>query len=240
MARADTLYSARIGSEWLERGRSNKIKCPVFRDGAAVAPSSGTVTIYDAGEAAVVDGASVTISDDVAEYNVPAGTLPSSRDLEPGWVFRWTLTMPDGVAHTFKTIGGLARSALYPVITDADLTGAKATLTNLRPASKTSWQDYIDDAWRDITDRIESGGRRPHLIMEPGALRGCHKARTYELIFADLALNGGPQFLDMARDSRAEYERAWAELRFTYDEDDDGFGASARKKQAAAATIWLC
>ena len=240
MGRADTLYTARIGSEWLERGRSNTITCPVYRDGALVAPSSGTLTIYDASEDAVVDAAAVTISGSVAEYEVTAGTLPPTRDLEAGWVFLWSLTKPDGVAHTFKTIGGLGRTALYPVITDTDLTGARSTLTNLRPAAKSSWQDYIDDAWRDITDRLENAGRRVHLIMEPGSLRAVHKAHSLELIYSDLALNGGPQFLDMARDARNTYREAWAELRFTYDEDDDGFGGSARRKQAAAATIWLC
>ena len=76
--------------------------------------------------------------------------------------------------------------------------------------------------------------------MEPGSLRAVHKAHSLELIYSDLALNGGPQLLDLARDARNAYRGAWAELRFTYDEDDDGFGGSARKKQAAAATIWLC
>ena len=240
MSQADTLYAARLSSEWLERARSNVIKCPVFRDAAAVAPSSGTITIYDGSESAVVDAAAVTITSDVAQYTVSAGTLPATMELEGGWVFLWALVMPDGVTHTFRTIGGLARLRLYPVVSDSTLTASKSSLTNLRPASKSSWQDYIDDAWRTVTDRLVTMGRRPHLIMEPGAFRACHRAHSLELIFSDLAINGGPQFLELMREEAAKYRQAWADLRFQYDEDDDGFGSSSRRKQPAAATLWLC
>lgn len=240
MSQSETKYAARLGSEWLVRARSNVIKCPVYRDAALQAPSSGTVTIYDGSEDAVVDGASVTISGSVAQYTVTAGTLPSTMDLEAGWVFLWALAMPDGVTHTFRTIGGLGRTALYPVVSDSILTDTRSSLTNLRPASKSTWQDYIDEAWLNITARLEQSGRRPHLVMEPGSLREVHTHRSLELIFRDLAINGGPQFLDLARDEAAAYQRAWGELRFTYDEDDDGFASSSRRKQPAASTVWLC
>ena len=240
MSQADTKYAGRLGSEWLERARSNTIKCPVYRDAALVAPSSGTVTVYDGSEDAVVDGAAVTVSGSIAQYTSTAGTLPITRALEPGWVFLWALVMPDGVTHTFRTIGGLGRRALYPVVSDSVLTDTRSSLTNLRPASKSSWQDYIDEAWLTITARLEQSGRRPHLVMEPGALREVHTHRSLELIFRDLAINGGPQFLELARDEAAAYRQAWSELRFSYDEDDDGFASSSRRKQPAAATVWLC
>ena len=240
MSHADTLYAARLGSEWLERGRDNLIKCQVYRDGALVAPSSGTVTIYDGSESAIVDGASVTISGSVAQYTVTAGTLPVTRELEGGYVVLWSLAMPDGVTHTFRTTGGLCRRALYMVLTETDLTAARSSLSNLRPSSKSTWQDYIDEAWRNITERLEASGRRAHLIMEPAALKAAHRHHSLELIFGDLAINGGPQFLDLSRDEAAKYRQAWSDLRFLYDEDDDGFASSSRRKQPAAATLWLC
>ena len=45
---AATLYSARlIGPEIIEAGMNNVVTCPVYRDGALVAPTVYTLTVWN-------------------------------------------------------------------------------------------------------------------------------------------------------------------------------------------------
>ena len=66
MSSTDTTYTARFMlPDLIERGRNEVIKCQVYHNGALVAPSSGTVSVYDPSNTAKVDGASVTIASSV-------------------------------------------------------------------------------------------------------------------------------------------------------------------------------
>ena len=119
MSSSETLYSARLASDWLERGRAQKVKCPVYLAGALAAPASGTVSIYNAAGVAVIDAAAVTVASSIAEYALIAGDT-SGGELGLGWRIEWSLLMPDTVTHIFRIDSGLVRRRLYPVISDID------------------------------------------------------------------------------------------------------------------------
>ena len=85
MALNDQTYQVRFPlPSLLERGIDTVIKAPVYQSGALVAPSAGTVTIYDDSNTARVSAAAVTITDSVATYTVTAGTT-SGLTLADGW-----------------------------------------------------------------------------------------------------------------------------------------------------------
>lgn len=239
MALADTVYSAEFrGPELLEQRRANLIKCAVKRDGALVAPDSGTVSVFNANNVAVIDEQSVTITDDIAEYNISQLTL-SSQTLGENWRIEWTLTMPDGVSHFFENDAALVKKRLYPCISQDDLVRRHTDLLSQKNSNESSLQNYIDDAFFDIEGRLIAKGRRPWLIMSPSALRECLISKTMAMISMDFATSQGlnSKWNQMIEIYEARFEKAWNELSFAYDEDGDGQAEAGRK--SANPVVWL-
>ena len=239
MSATDTLYSARfIVPETLERSRNNTIRCPVYRFGALVAPTvAGTCRIQkpDGSQLIVV---AAPIVGNVATATVQSSLL-ASLPYGDGWLFEWSLTMPDGVVHVFRTDGSLVRRSLYPVVTDADLLRRHRDLAQLREASVTSEQDYLDEAWAIINNRLIGTGKRPWLIMSPSAFRESHACLTLHLLFNDYATSAGDgRYQQLADQYGRQYEEAWGRLTFAYDENDEN-RPDPNRRQAGTPTWWL-
>ena len=172
-----THYSARfLSPDLLERERDNALSCPVYSGGALVPPASGTVTVQDQSGEAIVDGAAVTITGDVATYTVTAATLPDTVSFAEGWMVEWAL-VASGITRAFRNDAALVRNALYPVVTDIDLFRRVSALDpngNDPITSLTDFQDYLDEAWATIQNRLIARGNRPNLIMSPSSFREAH------------------------------------------------------------------
>jgi len=237
---SDTLYTARFKlPTFLERGRDNVVKCAVYRDGALVAPSSGTFALYDKNGATVTSG-SATISGSVAQATIASATL-ATLGLSASWSIAWPLAMPDGTTHTFRNDAALVRRALYPVVTDADLF---ERVSSLNPSSNTplttlsDFQDYIDGSWTEIQNRLISMGNRPYLVMSPSSLREPHLLLTLAYIFEDLSTRLNEAYENRAADYRRQYEAALGRLSFEYDVEDNGI-ADTSKRRAVSPTFWM-
>jgi len=241
MATADTLYSARFPlPELLERGRDNLIRCFVYRDGALVAPSSGTVSVYNASNVAVVDAAAVTIVSQVAQRSVSGASL-SSQALGDGWRIEWSLLMPDATTRLFRQDGALVRSSFVPPITDVDLFRRVSGLdpsNSARVSTLDDYQDYIDEAHVEINNRLISAGRRPWLVVSPSSLRQAYLYLTLALIFEDFATRLDDAYSNEAKRWRSHHKVEWDALSFRYDETDAGAVDTSRRK-ATTATFWL-
>jgi hypothetical protein len=222
----------------LERGRANALSCPLYQDGGKVHPTEAgsTISIFDPSNTARVDGAAVTVASNIATYSyTPATTLA----LDEGWRVEWTLIV-SGVTHVFRNDAALCRARLYPVVTDADLF---RRVRGLDPnggspmSSVTNYQDYLDEAWSEIQRRLINRGRRPNLVMEPSALRDCHLNLTLALIFEDFSVTLTETYADRAELYRRHYNDAWGQIRFSYDENDDGVAEPG--KESSVGTFWL-
>ena len=242
MSTTDTTYSARFSlPDLIERGRDEVIKCRVYHAGALVAPSAGTVSVYDSSNTAKVDGATVTIAANVAKYTIPSATL-SGESLGEGWRVEWSLTMPDSIAHNFRNSAALVRARLYSPITDADLIRVVSGLDPSSSSSITSvssFQDYLDESHTQIQLRLIEQGRRPNLIMSPSALREVSLSLTLALVFEDLSTRLSDTYELRAEKYREQYEHAWNRLRFLYDADDNGAADDAKRRQGGVPTVWL-
>jgi len=239
MSLAETIYTARFrSSETIERGRTQTLNCPVFRLGVLVAPSSGTITIYRADGTVVASAVPVTIASSIATYSISSGTT-AGLSLEEGWLVEWALAMPDLVTHTFRTDAALVRRTLYPVITDADLQRRHSDLPALLATGVTSYQDYLDEAWATLTNRITAQGKRPYLIIQPSALREVHLMLTLHMVFLDYATSAGDssRYQALADHYMRAYTEAWNGLRFFYDESDEN-KVDPTNKRGAAASVW--
>ncbi len=245
MGSFDTLYSARfITPERVERGRDNLLKCPVYRDAALVAPSSGTVSIWDASGTAIVSAVAVTITSNVATYTL-ANATTTALSLAEGWRFEWSLTFASPAeVHVFRTDGALVRRRLYPVVTDADLIRLHSDLlaSSTDAIVPTAWdaQDYIDEAWAEIDAKLVAAGNYPNLVMSPSALRSAHMYMTLAAVFRDLSTSAHEgKYATLAEHYDARAADAWSRLTFRYDADNDGAIDDPNKRKAASATVWL-
>ncbi|MCB9763925.1 MAG: hypothetical protein H6739_29410 [Alphaproteobacteria bacterium] len=222
----------------LERARANSLSCPIWQDGSLVAPSSGTITIWDGSGTKQVDADSITVSSSTATYSY---TPSSSLSYGEGWRIEWSLII-DSVTHVFRNDASLVRVSLYSPITDADLFRRVSSLnpTGAAPLSSVSdYQDYLDEAHVIIQNRLISRGNRPNLILSPSALREVYLTLTLSLIFSDFATRLNDSYEAMSQEYKRDYQAAWDDLRFTYSSGDEEENSGTRRRRSASPTIWL-
>lgn len=228
-----------LTADYLVQGRDNLLSCPLWRDGALVAPTQlgSTVTIYDTANQVVVTAA-VTVTGSVATYTLPAALVPSSLSRGMGWRIEWSLVV-DGVTPSpsvYRNNAGLVRSPLSPMITDADLFRRESALNPAGTApisSLTDYQDFIDEAWVTLVGLLVGKGSLPHLVMEPSALREPLMNLTLAGIFEDFRTRLNETWKEKATDYRGKFDASWSSLVFEYDRTDSGQADSRRKKSAS-------
>ena len=215
----------------LERGKAVTVKLPVYRDGALHPPSSGTYTLLDEGGNKVIDAQAVTITDSIAEYDIAAIALPTTKHLSDGWLEKWSLVGGDGYTYDFQRTAALARTSLYPVISDDDFTILYSDLASIRPASLTSYQNVIDESWYQLIQRIRMQGNIEYLILDSQALRQAHINLALYLIFRDMDIGMGEgRWFELAKEHQALYEAEYNRINFRYDEDQDGQLDDSRRR----------
>jgi len=243
MSLTDQRHTVRLPlPDLIVRGRDHIVYAPVYLDGALVAPSSATVTLYDASGTAVLSAVAATVlAPTIARYTITAATT-TSLTLGERWRVEWAITLSDGTVLRPRNDAALVRNGLWPVISDVDLyrrvraldPGGTAPIT-----AATDYQDELDEAWTEINLRLIALGNRPNLIMEPSALRQAHLYLTLALIFeGQLASRIDQAYRQDAVEFRRQYEAAWEGVSPRYDVGDAG--AADTRRRALTPSIWLC
>ncbi len=243
MSNASTRYNPRFElDELIQQDRDELISCPVYLDGALVAPSAGTVSLYNDANVAVVDGEAVSVVASVATYTVTSATV-SSETLGRGWRVVWSLTMADGLVHTLDNAAHLIRRRLYPTISDVDIARGRPhlSLTSAdRITTDADDQDYIDEADVEIQNRLLQDERRPYLIVTPTVLRPVWLALTIALIYEGLAAHQPDPYSETAKTWRARYEAAYTAAKALFDYDQDGHPDSRERQALKPSVLWTC
>lgn len=239
---ADVAYTLRARlPQFLTRGRDNAIECEVYdAAGDLAAPSSGTIDVYDRNGEKVVDGQSVTIASSKATYTVLAAALPSTQSFSSQWQIRWTLTMPDGVAHVFVESAHLVRWTLKAPASEGDLTDRHQDLSDLLAAGQDLVQ-FLRTGWEMVLRRILRDGRSPSLILDSFALMDLQVYKALHLLFMDAASSAGStgRYQELADHYAGLYEHEWATITWTYDSDGDGRPDEGEHGQAGSPELWL-
>ena len=244
MASTDTIYAARfLLPDLIEQGRSNALEVSVYRDAALVEPTEAgsTVSIYNAANTAVVDGAAVTVAGSKATYALASATV-SDEALGEGWRIEWSLVI-SGSTFVFRNDAALVLHRLAPVVTAADLYRRHPDLNPSNDATLvaagTTHQDALDEAWAELQLSLIGRGNRPNLIMSPSSLRMCHLFLTLELVFRDFASTSGEGKWDaLSLTYQGKASEAFKGLSFLYDSGDDGQVDDPRTRRAAVSSIW--
>ena len=222
------------------QGQDTTLEAPVYLAGALVAPSVGTVTIYDASNVVLVDAAAVTIVSSVATYPVLTAAVAGST-IGAGWRVVWSLTVA-AKPLVAENDGALVKRMLYNVVTDADLFRKVPALDPNGPSPitlATNYQDQLDEAWVDIENRMYQEGRRPEWIRSPSSLRAATVWLTLAIIFEDLETRNDAAFEEQAAKYMARYEAAYSAITALLDTDGDGEADTDDRVGLQHAVIWL-
>lgn len=222
------------------RGLDSTVYAPVRRSAALVAPSEGSITIYDATGAVVVSLAAVAIVDDIAQYTV-SGATTAGMQIGDGWRVVWRLIVA-GVLVEVANDASLVIRPLHPVVSDDTLWGRVPALnpSDRSPISHlTTYQRFIDESWTMIQQRLIDQDRRPYLVVSPGALRETHLQLALSLVYDDLAARlANPEYSVASKLAEERYEKAWNKLALKYAEPTDGQTAGPARR-VGQPTIFL-
>ena len=233
---SDTLYSARFrGPTLIEHNKSQTISLDIEKDGSATSITSGKFYLYDAGGNAIVDAQTATVASGTISGTVAAADT-SGKTLGPSWLVRFDAVI-GGKTYRFNNDACLCVARLYPPIGQTDLVNRHSDVANLLASGVTSCQQYIDDAWSDITNRMYSEQSYFWRLRTPSAFRNVMFARSLTLIFRDYAtlLNAGDRYMQLSDYYEQQYERAYSKLRSRIDSDEDN-QLSDRQQSIPAVT----
>lgn len=223
---SETIYTARLrGPHVIERGRDSFLTCPVYTGGAIVAPTGGTVTIYDNDYTVIVSAAAVVISGSIAGYTVTAATT-SGRTLQEGWLVEWSLTL-SGATEVFSNTAHLVRKKLRPTVTLDDLykrhtvLDPSKTATCIHSMSVAELQGKVDAAFEEVESEIYGMGQYPSKIPDPSSIRRLHLAKSLVLVFEDLSTRLNESYKEIAATHRTEALEAMRTLRWNPERGDD-------------------
>lgn len=222
----------------IERDRDTPLSLTAYHQSSAVTPSSGTISVYDAGGVAVVSGAAVTVSGSAATYTVLASAV-SGKSFGAGWRVEWSLVMPDTYTHLFRNDAALVKVRYGVLTTDQDLYDLHPELSSFLPAGQTTWQAQRERAYANVYGRLEARGRPPYLIVGRTLVK---EVELYEALSIVCGLQGGTGSEDNKWSRLADYYRGRADnllnqANFTYDEVGDG--TSGTRRVSARASMWL-
>jgi hypothetical protein len=214
-------YQARLSAvDTIERGLVNDLTCPIYDDGALVAPSSGVVTLYDPNNVAIVDRASVVVSGSIATLSY---TAPADLELAEGYRVIWELVL-DGATLRFRNYAEVVRHRLFNPVTDLDVYRHAPALNpagNSPIHRDTDLDDQLTEAFAIVESKIRNMGRRPHLIFDPSSIRLWVIHLTIALKLQSLSHRGGGD--TYAQRAAEHLEMAMAEeksVQFHYAPDD--------------------
>ena len=220
--------------EVFERAKTATTTLKIYEDGVAVIPSSATFTLFNSDGLKVVDGVAAAISaGGELSYVLLASSIPEITPFSDNWLIQWEATI-SGKTYTYRRTAAICRTKLYPVISDIDLTQLYSDLENIRPSNLTSYQQYIDEAWILIIERLKSQGNFPYLIISNQSLRPVHLDASLMLIWRDMISSGlgDGRYSELAIEHRRSFESGFQRLSFKYDTNEEGIAEEDQRRPA--------
>lgn len=228
----------------LEVGQDGVLSCPVYL-GPLVPVTSGTVSVYDDANVAVVDGDAVTVDASGVATLAVAGLVTSDRSPSDAWRVEWTLLV-NGETVRFRDELYVVRFRLRPVIADDDL-GQRIRILGLalpgRLTTATTYGPAIEEADIRLQRDLIALGRRPSLVVSASALRECWLSAALAVVFDGLAAasgSDGDPYSARSREWDERYELALTKARLAMDWGDTGQATTGTRTGPRPGSVWLC
>ena len=203
----------------------------VWQDGALVAPSSATLSLYSpTGE--LLSSPAVSIVGDIA-----TATIPAQSDLGEGYRESWILTV-NGTEYVKFRDAAVCRSPLRLPLTDADLTSLYPDLAQNLNSSAVSFQTFIDAAWSRILRKLRSSGDMPYIVVQASAFYDALQHLSLHLVYRWwYGQTGGDHLLAQADYHWGQYEHEWSAISYETDRDQDGTSDDRDRESASKSAI---
>ena len=190
----------------LVKNLSTTISVPIYDGAALTSATSATYQILDA-DFNVKEVGSTSIVAGVA-------TLTTTSTLAYGDRYRITfsITLSDGREVKPENELYVVRQAFYPVVSSVDLYARSPGLdpSSASPySSYTDFNNFLDEAWYTLMNRLISKGNRPHLILSNTALREAHILLTLGMIYEDFSTRLNAEWGEKAIAYHKAYEMGW-------------------------------
>jgi hypothetical protein len=208
------IYSARwAGPLLIEQGKAETFTLAIERNGSGATITSGTLTIYTSGGVKVIDAAAGSVAVGVFTFPTIGATVFDDQNLGPNYLIQVDALI-GGVNYRFTNDAVLCVAQLYPTVAQSDLIQRHSEAAALLGASITSLQQYIDQAWGDITTRLYIDGVEFWKWRTAAATRAALFARSFELLFFDYAtlLQANDRYLKLAEHYAVAYDREFERL----------------------------
>ena len=205
-------------------GRAYTLTCKVYSDGTQVVPTGGTIDVKRPGNAPLtspVSGASVSIDGNgTMTYSLAAGNADL---LAVHYAAVWHPVI-SGVTYDFPQLFDVVRYPLRNMVTQDDLVKHHKDLTDLLFTGETDHQVYIEQAFEDVFQWLDSKGNRPALVLTGEDLRRPIEHLALHKKFIAIAKEHDPpdRWRSLADYHRSEYERWIQSAAFVYDVDQSG------------------
>ena len=201
-----------------------------------VIPTGATFSLINDSNEKVINGAAATISGGgELSYVIGAGDIPATVPFSDNWLIEWAATI-SGTVYTYRRTCAICRTKLYGVISDIDLVQFYSDLESIRPSSMTSYQQYIDEAWILIIERLKAQGNFPYLIISNQSLRQVHLDASFMLIWRDMISSGlgDGRYNELMIEHRRSFEAGFQRLNFKYDDSQSGISGDDDRRPAKA------
>ena len=250
MERLPTIRILRGGPDLIQRAATQTLVLEVGdpdngeRPSIVSAPGSPTLSLYNAAGVQLVNaGACTVLGAGRIGYSLSASVVPVSEVLGEGWREVWSFTI-GSKSYTLERDAALCRQVPTIQITAEDLYTIDPSLDGAWPLRQQGehWRPQIDEAARQIHQRLWEMGRRPWLIWSQGSPRQAALHLALALCYGTVATRlGDSRWIDERQRHVDAYEREWERMRFDVDKDDSG-GRDGKEAQpilqASAGPRW--
>jgi hypothetical protein len=222
----------------VQRDIGGTLTCPVYRNGALVAPTQAgsTFSLRKKDGTLLVDGAAVTVASSIATYALAAATI-ADEPYSAGYRAEWKLII-SGVTYNFRNEVYIVRYAPALPISDRNLLGRHTNLARfLAGTGRTTFQTDIETAWTELQRWLIQKGNRINLIVQSTDLVDLLRVWTMKNILFDVKSSAnGAQFNDLYEEYVEEL-KGLKNVNFAYAPDDDTQPETQRR--AAEPTTFL-
>lgn len=241
MSDSETIYSFRtLVPRVLQRERTQEVKLEVHRNGQLVdvTAAGSTYTLLDPAGRAVVDAQPVVISGKVPTYTIQDVQLPDTLEFSELYQERWALVI-DGATHTVRREAAVAPFLVFLPVADVDLmAGEYPDLIEALGQYGTTFQPFLDRAFRDVLEELWKRGRWPDLMLSASAfvkpVRELALFRIFKFLFRHTGGSGGVnRWQTLMEHHQEEWKGAISDFRSRIDHDIDGLPDSRNRESSA-------
>jgi len=205
----------------IEKDKAQTVDVAIEKDGTAAIISSATFTVYEPNGSKLIDAAVATVDGGTITGSVSSGDT-AEKALSKNWLIRFDVTIA-GVVFNFYNDAVLCKARLYVPIGQTDLIARHSDIASLLSPDKSSLQDYVSQAWTEITNRLYSDGFPFWKMRTPSAFRQVMFARCFALIFRDYStlLDPGDRYAELADRYDERYSIEYDQIRSKVDVSED-------------------